>query len=478
MTDTAFLNNLFFSQSDLNPDLVTEVVDDSLQKLDDGELFLEHCTSESLLFTDKVLKSASYNTNHGFGLRGILGELTSFAHSSDISVASLKRAQETVRSIEDNADGNHVDIGAFSSNDQLYTSDNPINNVSFNDKTSLLQEIDGYIRAKDPRVKQVSVSLSGSWQAIQIIKRNSYMTGDVRPLVRLNVSVTVEENGRMETGSYGAGGRVPYNKYFSQEQWVYHAEEALRQALVALKAIAAPAGNMPVVLGSGWPGVLLHEAIGHGLEGDFNRKGTSAFSNLIGSKVASDEITIVDDGTLKDLRGSITIDDEGTPSGCTTLIENGILKAYLTDRMNAHLLGTKPTGNGRRESYAHQPLPRMTNTYMLSGPHTTDDIISSVDNGIYAVSFGGGQVDITSGKFVFSASEAYMIENGRITHPIKGATLIGNGPDVLTKVSMVGNDMKLDDGIGTCGKAGQSVPVGVGQPSLLIDDLTVGGTEI
>ncbi|MCH2037054.1 MAG: metalloprotease TldD [Rickettsiales bacterium] len=474
----AFLNNLFFSQTDLDHNFVVDFVDESLQNLDDGELFLEHSTFESLFFSDNVLKNASYNTNHGFGLRGIKDELTSYAHSSEISMAALKRAQETVCSITSDKQAKHYDIGAFSSNDKLYTEQNPIHDVSFDEKTSLLQEIDAYVRAKDPRVKQVSVALSGSWQAVQIVKRMSHTTGDIRPLVRLNVSVTVEENGRMETGSYGAGGRVPYAQYFAKEQWQHHADEALRQALVSLKALPAPAGNMPVILGSGWPGVLLHEAIGHGLEGDFNRKGTSAFSNLIGSKVASDEITIVDDGTLKDLRGSITIDDEGTPSGCTTLIENGVLIAYMTDRMNANLLGTKPTGNGRRESYAHQPLPRMTNTYMLSGPHTAEDIISSVENGIYAVSFGGGQVDITSGKFVFSASEAYMVENGKITHPIKGATLIGNGPDVLTKVSKVANDMKLDDGIGTCGKAGQSVPVGVGQPTLLVDDLTVGGTEV
>ena len=479
MTDISFLDKLFFSATDIDSDYAAATVNNSLKTLDDGELFLELCKTESLLFSDGALKNASYNERKGFGLRGVLGDLTSFAHSSNIDKTSLDKASETVKSIANENIEHNLDKSnaVFSSNNSLYTDANPLELVSFERKVKLMEDINAYLRGKDPRVKQVSVSLSGNWQAIEIIKTDGKKTGDIRPLVRLNVSVTVEENGRMETGSYGAGGRVTYDKYISPDQWHYHADEALRQALVNLDAIAAPAGNMPVVLGSGWPGVLLHEAIGHGLEGDFNRKGTSAFSKLLGKKVASDEITIVDNGTLDNLRGSITIDDEGTASGCTTLIENGILKSYMTDRMNARLLGTKPTGNGRRESYSHQPFPRMTNTYMLAGKHSPESIISSVDNGIYAVSFGGGQVDITSGKFVFSASEAYKIENGQVTRPIKGATIIGNGPDVLTKVSMVGNDMKLDDGIGTCGKAGQSVPVGVGQPTLLVDEITVGGTD-
>lgn len=477
MTDMSYLDQLFFKHSDANADFSLEITDKLLKNMDDGELFMEYYASEALHFSDQVLKNASYNTHNGFGLRGIIEEASAFAHSSIINRDALQRASKTVASLGSSV--NHYSHqGNFSSNQRLYIDDNPLNLVNFDQKVALLQSIDGYIRKQDKRVKQVSASLLGNWQAVGIFKAAGMRTGDIRPLVRLNISITVEENGRMETGSFGAGGRVLYDHYMEIDSWQQQADEALRQALVNLRSVPAPAGNMPVVLGAGWPGVLLHEAIGHGLEGDFNRKGTSAFSQLMGKQVASKDITIVDDGTLPDLRGSITIDDEGTPSSCTTLIENGILKAYMTDRLNAHLLGTTPTGNGRRESYAHQPMPRMTNTYMLAGKHSPEEIIQSVDKGIYAVSFGGGQVDITSGKFVFSASEAYLIENGQIKDPIKGATLIGNGPDVLTKVSMVGNNMELDRGIGTCGKAAQSVPVGVGQPTLLVDDMTVGGTQM
>jgi TldD protein len=348
----------------------------------------------------------------------------------------------------------------------------------FPKKVALLEEIDAYARGLDPRVKQVSASIGGSWQAISIVRADGAMASDIRPLVRLNVSVVVGEGDRMETGSYGSGGRVTYDGLFEADAWHHAVDEALRQALVNLGSVPAPAGEMPVVLGSGWPGVMLHEAVGHGLEGDFNRKKTSAFAGLLGQRVAAKGVTVVDDGTMADRRGSITIDDEGTPASRTTLIEDGILTGYLQDRLNARLMGVKPTGNGRRQSYAHAPLPRMTNTFMLAGERSPDEIIASVKKGIYAVNFGGGQVDITSGKFVFSASEAYLIEDGKLGAAVKGATLIGNGPDILTKVSMIGNDLKLDDGIGTCGKDGQGVPVGVGQPTMLIEGLTVGGTSV
>ncbi|HEX3063935.1 MAG TPA: metalloprotease TldD, partial [Dongiaceae bacterium] len=353
---------------------------------------------------------------------------------------------------------------------------NPLGGVDFAAKTALLAEIDAYVRARDPRVRQVSASLSGNWQAVQILRGDGNRVADIRPLVRLNVSVVVEENGRMESGGYGTGSRTNYDFYLKPETWRAAADEALRQALVNLASVPAPAGEMPVVLGPGWPGILLHEAIGHGLEGDFNRKKTSAFAGLLGQRIASKGVTVVDDGTLADRRGSLTVDDEGTPSQCTTLIEDGILVGYLQDRQNARLMGMKPTGNGRRQSFGYHPMPRMTNTYMLAGQHAPEEILATVKKGLYAVNFGGGQVDITSGKFVFSAAEAYLIEDGKIGPAVKGATLIGNGPDVLTKVGMVGNDMKLDPGIGTCGKDGQGVPVGVGQPTLRIDGLTVGGT--
>jgi TldD protein len=361
-------------------------------------------------------------------------------------------------------------------NTQLYTDDNPLSLVEFETKVKLLTDMDAYARSKDERIAQVSASLSGSWQAVQVLRPDGIRAADIRPLVRLNVTIMVAQGDRMETGSYGAGGRVAYGEYLKQETWKKAVDEALRLALVNLESVPAPAGEMEVVLGSGWPGILLHEAIGHGLEGDFNRKKTSAFSGLLGERVAAPGVTVIDDGTISDRRGSLTIDDEGTPAQKTVLIEDGILKGYMQDRMNARLMGVESTGNGRRQSYAHAPIPRMTNTYMPAGQHDPEEILKSMGNGLYATNFGGGQVDITSGKFVFTCTEAYIVEGGKIGAPVKGATLIGNGPDVLTRVSMIGNDFALDPGVGTCGKDGQGVPCGVGQPTIKIDNLTVGGT--
>jgi TldD protein len=396
-----------------------------------------------------------------------------------LSEEAIKRAAKTVRAVnfgQKNVVAQHP--APFGTNRQLYTDINQLAEVPFEKKIAVLQAIDAYLRGKDERVRQVSVSLSGVWQAVRILRADGSVTGDIRPLVRLNVSVNAEQNGRMESGSSGAGARTSYIEYLSESRWKQQADEALRQALVNLESRPAPAAEMPVVLGNAWCGVLLHEAVGHGLEGDFNRKKTSAFAGLMGKQVASKGVTVVDEGTIQDRRGSLSIDDEGTPTGRTVLIEDGVLTGYLQDRLNARLMGMRPTGNGRRENYASQPMPRMTNTYMMGGDAKPEDIIASVKHGLYAVHFGGGQVDITSGKFVFSASEAYMIENGKITYPVKGATLIGNGPDALTRVRAIGNDLALDNGVGTCGKAGQSVPVGVGQPTLLIDAMTVGGTEV
>jgi len=479
MADIPTLDELFFARTGLEKPRAEKIVAGALGDMDDGELFLEYSQSESLSFDDGRLRNASYNTTQGFGLRSVLGEATAYAHASDLSEAALKRAAETVRGVHYGQTRVHAQIAPpFGSNASRYGDVNPLKEVEFETKIELLGKIDQYLRSKDARVKQVSASLSGQWQAVQIIKADGTSAGDIRPLVRLNVSVLVEHNGRMENGSAGAGGRVPYAIYIEESHWQGLADEALRQALVNLESIPAPAGEMPVVLGAGWCGILLHEAIGHGLEGDFNRKGTSAFSGLMGKQVAAKGVTVVDDGTLIDRRGSLTIDDEGTPASRTVLIEDGILTGYLQDRLNARLMNMRATGNGRRESFAHQPMPRMTNTIMLGGKDKPADIISSVKRGIYAAYFGGGQVDITSGKFVFSAQEAYFIENGKITSPVKGATLIGNGPDCLTKVRAIGNDMALDNGIGTCGKGGQSVPVGVGQPTILIEGLTVGGTQV
>ncbi len=471
-------NNLFFEQTELDPARTTAMVEDALHGMDDGELYLEYTQSERMSFDDGRLKASSFDTTQGFGLRSVLGETTGYAHSNLLEESAIKRAAETVRAVNHGQDvAKAIHEPAFGANRGLYISDNPLEAVGFAEKLAVLEKVDAYLRGKDERVKQVTASLGGEWQAVHIIRADGRAASDVRPLVRLNVAVVVEQDGRMESGSSGAGGRVLYEEYLTEHNWKKQADEALRQALVNLEAKPAPAGEMPVVLGPGWCGVLLHEAVGHGLEGDFNRKGTSTFSGRVGEQVASKGVTVVDNGTMEHRRGSLTIDDEGTPTSETVLIEDGILKGYMQDRMNARLMGVPATGNGRRESYACQPMPRMTNTYMLNGTSTQAEMIASVKNGIYAAHFGGGQVDITSGKFVFSATEAYKIEDGKITHPIKGATLIGNGPDVMQKITAIGDDMCLDDGVGTCGKAGQSVPVGVGQPSMLIENMTVGGTE-
>jgi TldD protein len=479
MADTARLDDLFFTRTGMDKRRVGALVSDSLAGMDDGELFLEYSQSESFTFDDGRLKNASFNTAQGFGLRSVLGEATGYAHATELSEEAIKRATRTVREVnvgQANVTAEHP--APFGTNRRLYGDVNPLAEIPFHKKISALQAIDAYLRGKDHRVRQVSATLHGIWQAVQIVRPDGSIAGDIRPLVRLNIHVTVEENGRMESGGHGAGARTSYALYLDEAHWKKQADNALRQALVNLDSRPAPAAEMPVVLGNAWCGILLHEAVGHGLEGDFNRKKISAFSGLMGKQVAAKGVTVVDDGTIQDRRGSLSIDDEGTPTGRTVLIEDGILTGYLQDKMNARLMGMRPTGNGRRESFACQPMPRMTNTYMLSGDAKPDDIIASVKRGLYAVHFGGGQVDIVSGKFVFSASEAYMIENGKIAYPVKGATLIGNGPDALTRVRAVGNDMKLDDGVGTCGKSGQSVPVGVGQPTLLIDAMTVGGTEV
>ncbi|MDA1089451.1 MAG: metalloprotease TldD [Proteobacteria bacterium] len=476
MTDFAATDDLFFTRAGLDRGRVEGIVDDALQGTDDGELFLEYRQSESIVFDDGQVKSASFDTSQGFGLRAISGEATGYSQASELSEDAIRRAGETVKAIR----SGKGDLLAPppGTNQTFYSDDNPLALIDFETKVKLMADMNAYARTKDERVAQVTASLTGNWQAVQIIRAGGERAADIRPLVRLNVSVVVEKDGRMESGSHGVGGRVTYDRYLDPSSWKAAVDEALRQALVNLDSVAAPAGEVPVVLGPGWPGILLHEAIGHGLEGDFNRKKTSAFAGLLGERVAAPGVTVIDDGTMDDRRGSLTIDDEGTPSQRTVLIEDGILKGYMQDRMNARLMGKTSTGNGRRESYAHAPIPRMTNTYMLAGEHDPEEILKSVDNGIYAVNFGGGQVDITSGKFVFTCTEAYMIENGKKTAPVKGATLIGNGPDVLTRVSMIGNDMELDPGIGTCGKDGQGVPVGVGQPTIKIDNLTVGGTAV
>ena len=477
MSNLATTDEIFYEKAGLDRTRVESIVDDALVGSDDGEMFLEYCQSESLTFDDGKLKNASYDTSHGFGLRSVAGEATGYAHASDMSEAAMKRAALSVRAVADGHSGT-VSAAPDGTNRSFYVPDNPLSAMAFETKVKLLQDIDAYARGRDDRVRQVSVNLSGEWQAVQIVRSGGFRAGDIRPLVRLNVSVVLEQDGRMETGGYGTGGRESYDVFVTPESWQHAVSEALRQASVNLESVPAPAAQLPVVLGPGWPGILLHEAIGHGLEGDFNRKKTSAFAGLMGERIASPGVTVIDDGTIGDRRGSLSIDDEGTPGQRTTLIEDGILTGYLHDRLNARLMGTRSTGNGRRQSYAHAPIPRMTNTIMLDGEHEHDEIIASVDKGIYAVSFGGGQVDITSGKFVFSCTEAYEIEGGKVGRPLKGATLIGNGPDVLTKVSMIGNNMELDPGIGTCGKDGQGVPVGVGQPTMLIDELTIGGTAV
>ncbi|CAO3353773.1 metalloprotease TldD [Azospirillum sp. A26] len=475
MSALAVTDDLFFNRAGMDRARVEGVVQDALHSADDGELYLEYAQSESLGWDDGKLKSASFDTTQGFGLRAIAGEATGYAHASNLSEEAIRRAAATVRAVQAGHTGTLAEPPA-GTNRALYIPDNPLHLVPFEEKVKLLADIDAYARAKDERVRQVSCSISGEWQAVQILRADGVRVADLRPLVRLNVSVVVAEGDRMETGGYGGGGRVTYEHYIQPETWRGFVDEALRQALVNLSSVPAPAGEMTVVLGSGWPGILLHEAIGHGLEGDFNRKKTSAFSGLLGQRIAAPGVTIVDDGTIENSRGSISVDDEGTPGQCTTLIEDGILVGFMQDRMNARLMGMRPTGNGRRQSFAYNPMPRMTNTVMRNGNHSPDEIIASVKKGIYAKNFGGGQVDITNGKFVFSASEAYLIEDGKLGPAVKGATLIGNGPDSLTRVSMIGNDSRLDPGVGTCGKDGQGVPVGVGQPTLKLEGLTVGGT--
>jgi len=442
---------------------------------DDGELFLERRRSEALVLDDGRIKTASYDASEGFGLRAVKGETAGYAHSTEISESSLKRATETARLAV--GDGGGVMAPApKATNVKLYTDTDPLTEAGFGVKIETLREIDAYARALDSRVVQVSATMAASLQEVFILRPDGALLSDVRPMTRLNVSVIVEENGRREGGSHGGGGRAGLGALMTRDHWESTAREALRIALVNLEAEAAPAGMMDVVLGAGWPGILLHEAVGHGLEGDFNRKGTSAFAGLMGQRVAAPGVTVLDDGTIPDRRGSISIDDEGTPSGKNVLIEDGILVGYMQDRQNARLMGVTPTGNGRRESYAHIPMPRMTNTYMLGGQADPSSILADLKDGIYAVGFGGGQVDITNGKFVFSCTEAYRVKNGKVGAPVKGATLIGDGPTAMQQIRAVGNDMTLDPGVGNCGKAGQWVPVGVGQPTLMIGGLTVGGS--
>jgi TldD protein len=471
---TAALTSLV-DRAGLDRPRLAKIVSRGLDGADDGELFLEYRQSEFLVFDNGRLKQATYDTSQGFGLRAVKDEAVGYAHASDLSEAAIERAADAVRAVKGGYSGQYASPPSRT-NVKLYGEDSPLATPAFEAKVRLLESIDAYARAKDPRVRQVSATIAATWQAVEILRGDGETYRDVRPLVRVNVSVVVGDGDRQESGSDGYGGREGYERFIATDAWQGVVDNAVRQALVNLEAVPAPAGEMDVVLGPGWPGVMLHEAVGHGLEGDFNRKKTSAFAGLMGQQVAAKGVTVVDDGTMAQRRGSLSIDDEGTPTNRTTLIEDGILVGYMQDRQNARLMNMKPTGNGRRESFAHVPMPRMTNTYMLAGKHEPGEILASVNNGIYAVHFGGGQVDITSGKYVFECTEAYRIENGKVGAPIKGAMLIGNGPTDLHRVSMVGNDLALDNGIGTCGKNGQGVPVGVGQPTLRIDRITVGGT--
>jgi len=444
-------------------------------RLDYADLYFQYSRAESWALEEGIVKSGSFNIDQGVGVRAVSGEKTAFAYSDDISLNALESAAQATRAIARQGGEQAVPTLYHGSRREIYLPHDPIASLKDADKVALLERLEGYARALDPRVVQVMAGLAGEYEVVMVARSDGLMNADIRPLVRLSLQVIVEENGKREQGSAGGGGRFDY-AYFDDAMLRKYAALAVHQAVTNLDAAPAPAGNMTVVLGNGWPGILLHEAIGHGLEGDFNRKGSSAFSGRVGERVAAPGVTVVDDGTLARRRGSLQMDDEGNPAQCTTLIENGILKGYLQDTLNARLMGVPVTGNARRESYAHLPMPRMTNTYMLNGDKDPQEILASVQHGLYAVNFGGGQVDITSGKFVFSTAEAYLIEDGKITRPVKGATLIGNGPDVLTRISMIGNDMALDPGVGTCGKEGQSVPVGVGQPTVKIDGLTVGGT--
>ena len=466
--------SLLYRSGQLSPEEAQALAQETLRRCDDGELYLQFIASEAFGFDDGRLKTADYSRDAGFGLRGVSGEMTGFAHANDISAAAIRRAGETLQLL-DPATGTRA-APPRQSNRHLYTDASPLDAVPFEKKVELLKTIDAAARARDPRVSQVSAGLSASWSVVEIVRADGFVATDVRPLVRLNVGIVAEANGRRETGSFGMGGRWLYDDLFDPANWNRAIDTALAQALTNLESVEAPAGEMTVLLGPGWPGVLLHEAVGHGLEGDFNRKGTSAFSGRIGERVGAPGVTVIDDGSLASRRGSLSIDDEGTPTQENVLIEDGILKGYIQDRLNARLMGVPATGNGRRESYAHAPMPRMTNTFMRGGNDDPAELLGRIKNGIYAKSFGGGQVDIVSGKFVFSCTEAYKVENGRLGAPIKGATLIGDGPSVLTRVTGIGNDMALDEGVGVCGKGGQSVPAGVGQPTLLVEGLTVGGT--
>jgi TldD protein len=453
------------------------ILGDALSGADDGELFLERTESESLVFDDGRLKSASYDAGEGFGLRVVAGERAGYAHANEISEASLKRAADSAAL----AKRGYTGIAAEpprATNQKLYGEDDPLAAPAFADKIELLREMDAYARELDPRVVQVSASIAGERRIVEILRGDGRLVRDVRPLVRLNVSVTVEKEGRRESAYTGAGGRAAFETWIQPDRWRAQVDEALRQALVNLDAIPCPAGEMDVVMGPGWPGVLLHEAVGHGLEGDFNRKGSSAFAGRMGERVAAKGVTVVDDGSIAGRRGSLTVDDEGTPTSRTVLIEDGVLVGYMHDRMSARLMGLAATGNGRRQSFAHIPMPRMTNTFMEGGTDSQADMIRSTKRGLFAVNFGGGQVDITNGKFVFQCTEAYLIEDGKVTQPVKGATLIGDGPTALTKITMIGDDFAFDPGVGVCGKGGQGVPVGIGQPSLKMGGLTVGGTAV
>jgi TldD protein len=472
--------SFFQNRYNVTPALMEQLLGDNLaRRVDDADIYLEYRVNEELVLEENVVKKAARHVSQGAGVRAQAGPRTGYAHTDDISIQNLTEAARQARAIADRAsESGTLAVGGRGRPHDLYTlAEAPIV-TELSRKLELLRRVDAACRASDPRVKQVIVSLASEEVVMLIATASGFTVGDVRPLTRLNVTAIAEDGAKREIGTFGGGGRVPFDFYLESERWKHFASEAARQATLKLSAVDAPAGAMTVVLGPGWPGILLHEAIGHGLEGDFNRKGVSAFAGRIGQKVASELVTVVDDGTIANRRGSLNVDDEGTPTGRTVLIENGILRGYLQDRLNARLMGMEPTGNGRRESFAHPPLPRMTNTFMLAGQENPDDILRSVERGLYAVSFGGGQVDITSGKFVFSASEAYLIEDGRVTRPVKGATLVGNGPDALTRVSRVGHDLALDEGVGTCGKDGQSVPVGVGLPTIRIDGMTVGGTAV
>lgn len=468
----------FFKNENWSKDICQKLVTSILDGFDDGELYLQESHNEVLVFDDQKVKNAGFNILKGFGMRGVLGEVSSYAHSSDLNEKSLMKAGEVVRSIKSYAQPVHINLITDPTKHQLYQALDPINEIAFQAKIQIAKEIDHYIRSKNSYVKQVTVRISGGWSAVSILKSLNEEHHDLRPMAQLSISVVLAKDGKLETGGDNAGGRKGYHDLFRVENWQAMADRALDMAMINLSAQPAPAGEFMVVLDAGDPGVLLHEAVGHGLEGDFNRKKTSAFSESMGKQVASKGVTVIDDGTMPDRRGSLNFDDEGTPTRRNVLIEDGILVGYMQDRMNARLMNMQATGNGRRENYASQPMPRMTNTFMLSGNSKKSDMIASVKNGIYFPKFNGGQVDITSGKFVFEAANAYLIENGKVTSPIKGASLIGNGPEVMRKILAIGDDLELDRGAGMCGKNGQSVPVGIGQPSLLIEKITVGGTKV